>query len=165
MEIGIAEQEDLAQIAFLENAIEGAGAASLSTLQRRRQMFGEGFLVAKQGPTVVGYIETCLWDRAIPRFQPEPDFFFNEHKPSGPNLYIIFVGVDERYRRHGLGSELVLRACSVARNLSMTRVQAVSGDRLIPFYEGLGFVAARVLPSFLPDGRSYTLMERYPKIE
>ncbi len=159
MEITPASNEDISQIFFLENAIEGPDAASLKTLQARRAMFNDGFLVAKVDSYVVGYIETCIWGKETPEFRADPNFFLTEHAPDGAILYIIFVAVEEKQRRQGFGSHLIRQACKVGQDYSAGLVHVVSRDPIIPLYESLGFSAKKQLPGFLPDKQNYTLME------
>lgn len=159
MDFFTARDRDLAQIAFLENAMEGADAASVETLRARLRIFPEGFLVAWEQGRLVGYIESCLWDRAIPEFQPHPGFFAEQHRPAAKTLYIIFIGVREEYRRQSVGSQLIEALLQATRPLALQRVHAVSRDQLMPFYQNLGFVAKTTLPDFLHQG-NYFLMEK-----
>lgn len=160
VQITPAQEKDISQIAFLENFIEGSDAASRQTLLARLQMFREGFLAAKIKDRVVGYIETCLWHRETPEFQADPNFFLTSHAPDGGVIYIIFVGVEERQRRHGIGSQLVREVIdTVGCKFPATRVHAVSRDPLVAFYKNLGFSEVKKLPGFLPDQQNYSLME------
>jgi ribosomal protein S18 acetylase RimI-like enzyme len=155
-----ASAADISQIHFLESAIEGPGAASPRTLIARLAMFNEGFLVARRDAKVIGYIETCRWQRETPEFRTDPDFFANEHTGAGSILYIIFLAVEERQRRYGVGSQLVREVIKrVGVEFPVSRVQVVSRDPLLPFYQNLGFSALQQLPGFLPDGQQYTLLE------
>jgi ribosomal protein S18 acetylase RimI-like enzyme len=160
LEITPASAADISQIHFLESAIEGSEAASPQTLLARLAMFHEGFLVAKLDAKVIGYIEACIWRRETPAFRADPSFFVSEHSADGSILYIIFLAVEERQRRHGVGSQLVREVIKrVGGEFSVSRVHVVSRDPLLPFYKGLGFSAVQQLPGFLPDGQEYTLME------
>lgn len=160
LEIVQATAADISQIHFLESAIEGPDAASPQTLLSRLAMFNDGFLVAKRDARVIGYIETCLWNLDTPEFKADPDFFASQHTKEGAILYVIFVGVEERQRRHGVGSLLVSEVFKkVGRDFPVSRMQAVSRDLFVPFYKNLGFSAVKQLPGFLPDGQQYTLME------
>nr|MBF0223328.1 GNAT family N-acetyltransferase [Desulfobulbaceae bacterium] len=160
MHITPAQEEDISQIVFLENFIEGRDAASRQTLLARLQMFSEGFLVAKIKGRVAGYIETCIWHRETPQFQADPNFFLTEHALDGAIIYIIFVGVEERQRRHGIGSHLIREVIeTIGGKFPANRVHAVSRDPILPFYRNLGFSTVKRLPGFLPDKQMYSLME------
>jgi len=163
MKIRSASLNDIAQISELEEAIEKENAASSKTIFSRLKMFPEGFLVAKEKNRVVGYLESCLWDKNnFETFNEIKDFPKN-HNQNSKTLYIIFLAVAEDQRRKEVGSELVKTIIGSAKNYKLEKVQLVAGEGfLVDFYRGLGFQAIRSLPNFLPYS-SGTLMENYLK--
>jgi len=161
-EIKSAYYKDVWAAAKLEKTIEGVRSASLSTLEERLLMFPRGFLVAEvKGGPVVGYVNSCKWDKEAKDFSTYKTIidFQENHSDNGKNLYVIFLGVDTKYRRNGIGSRLIEEIKVRAKDDGLDKVQLVSGDDFLPdFYSKLGFKEVKKLPNFLPyiDG---TLME------
>lgn len=158
MDFYAATEKDISSIAFLENAMEGADAASAATLLARLRMFPEGFLVAREEGRIIGYIESCLWNKDIPEFQAHPGFFAEQHRTDARTLYIIFIGVRQEFRRKGVGTQLIDALLEEVHPFHPQRVHAVSRDPLLPFYESMGFTPQAALPGFLHQ-ENYTLME------
>ncbi|NOX25725.1 MAG: GNAT family N-acetyltransferase [Deltaproteobacteria bacterium] len=159
MRISPAGADDLAKIFFLEQAIEGNSAASLETLRNRRQMFGPGFLAAREDDHIVGYVESCLWDLSVPEFDSRADFFACHHRSGGKVLYIIFLGVEQNSRRQGVGSTLLGSVMAVARKHGVHKIQVVSRQHLISLYSGQGFTTVQKIPGFLPGADDFYLLE------
>ena len=151
-EIRRAKIEDIKLVSILEKEIEKENAASLETLMKRYCMFPGGFLVAENAMGVVGYTESCRWDldlKNLEHFGQIKDFP-KHHKTCGRNLYVIFVGVREEYRRQGIGSELVKNLADYSIKNKVREMQVVAGENLMDFYEKLGFKFDRIIPEFLP---------------
>src|SRR3989344_6008598 len=102
-----ATKADLDQIVLLEKRIEGEHAASPQTLNERLKMFSEGFYVAEEGDKVIGYLQSCRWNKEEINSFDEIKNFPQQHIADGRFLYGIFMGVDPEYRRKGIGRELV----------------------------------------------------------
>ncbi len=164
MDISPVRADELAEIFFLERAIEGQVGASLETLQARQRMFGTGFLAARKKGRIIGYIETCLWNLTIPGFEPRSDFFVSRHSSYGKILYIIFMGVEQNFRRHGAGSALLAAVIDVAHECGVKEVQAVTHHHLLSLYTKRGFTKVQKMPNFLPHSADFYLM-RYRQIE
>ncbi len=151
--------EDIENVWNLEKRIEKEHCATKETLMSRFKMFPEGCYVAEENGEITGYIESCLWDKSSFETFDEIKDFPNNHNSMGKALYIIFLGVDGKYRRKGIGSELVRKLQKYAINHGLSKVQSVAGEGfIIDFYEKLGFKVIRNLPKFLPYS-SGTLME------
>ncbi len=160
LEIGPASYEDIAEIYRLENEIEGDDGADLVTLTARWRMFGAGFLTARQDGCLVGYIESCLWDRRLPSFEAQPDCFSSQHRIGAETLYIIFIGVAADCRRRGVASSLLAAISWVGRCYGARRLQAVSRDHVMPLYEAADFLPVTAMPDFLPEPAvNFMLME------
>jgi ribosomal protein S18 acetylase RimI-like enzyme len=159
MRIRNVNAEDIVKIAELEKRIEGENAATKATLLARFKMFPRGFYLAGEGETVLGYVESCLWNNDDFETFDEIKDFPKYHNPEGRTLYIIFLGVAESQRRRGIGSELVWTLQRYASEKKLDKVQLVALEGfLVEFYKGLGFKIVRELPNFLSHGKG-TLME------
>ncbi len=160
LEISPASYEDVAEIYRLEAEIEGDDGADFATLTARWQMFGAGFLTARQDGRLAGYIESCLWDRQLPYFEAQPDYFSSQHRLGAKTLYIIFIGVAADCRRRGVASSLLAAVSRVGRYYGARRLQAVSRDHIMPLYEAAGFLPVTAMPDFLPEPAvDFMLME------
>jgi len=150
---------DIDQIYLLEQSIEGKYAANRETLTARIQMFFQGFYVAEENGKIIGYLESCLWNKLnFERFDEIKDFP-KHHDPEGKILYIIFVGVNKNYRKRGIGSALVRKAQEYAEQHNLQKVQVISGEgSLVYFYKKLVFGVMRELTNYLPYS-SGVLME------
>ncbi|HYD03726.1 MAG TPA: GNAT family N-acetyltransferase [Alphaproteobacteria bacterium] len=149
MTIRIVDIDDISEVARLEKSIEGRNAASLDTLMDRFSMFQKGFRVAEYNGKICGYIESCRWNKesfeTFEEIRNFPDF----HDENGRNLYIIFLAVDEKYRKQGIGSSLVKSLQYYAQNNGISKIQLASKKGLEGFYGDLGFEIVKDLPLFL----------------
>ena len=155
-----AQPDELAQVAAIEHVVEDPRvAASIQTLQERQHLFPQGFLVAVEDATVVGYLESIRWlGSPFERFEEIRDYT-RMHQDSGPILYLAYLAVQPDYRRRGIGAQLVNAALNLGRTLGLEKVQLVSMPRLVPYYERLGFERVRRLPAYL-ENTSGELMEQ-----
>lgn len=157
--IRTAQLEDIEVVAKLEKKIEKGNAATKEVLLSRFNMFPSGFYVAEEDGTILGYIESCLWNKNDFETFDEIKEFPKHHNPNGRQLYIIFLGVDETKRRQGIGSELIRTLKEYAMERQLDKVQLVAGEGfLVGFYKKLGFEVIRELQHFLPYSKG-TLME------
>ncbi|MCW4033549.1 MAG: GNAT family N-acetyltransferase [Candidatus Bathyarchaeota archaeon] len=152
MLIRIAENSDIDSIHRLERSLEKCNAATRKTLTERLLMFPDGFYVAEEGGKICGYIESCLWNNvSFVKFEEIKDFP-KFHDPDGRILYIIFLAVDEKYQRLGVGSKLVRTLQKYASKKGLKKVQVVSAEGFwVNFYKKLGFQETKRLPYFLPN--------------
>src|SRR3989338_6019016 len=140
MNIRNATIEDIDNVHILEQLIEGENAATKETLLSRLKMFPEGFYVDKENGNVLGYIESCLWNKSDFETFDEIKDFPNQHDVNAKILYVIFIAVDERQRKHGIGSALITALQKYAEKKQLEKVQLVAVKRestkdfLINFY-------------------------------
>jgi|SRR3989344_1190783 len=151
--------KDVFDVSVIEKQIEKQNAASLETLKERRLMFPEGFKVAENTQGIVGYLESCKWDLKDFEKLDQIKDFPRLHTPKGKNVYIIFMGVAESYRREGVGSQMLQSMIDYSEHNGVGEMQLVSDENLVPFYNKLGFRAVRILPNFLPCSPG-TLMKK-----
>ena len=145
-------EEDVFEVAELEKEIEGENAASLETITERFGMFPEGFIVAEDRGRIIGYIESCRWNKEAGDFHKFEEIknFSKNHNEKGANLYLIFLAVDEYYRRNGIGSLLVKSLIKYSVNNKIRKIQLVAKLELKKFYSSLEMKSVIKLPNFLP---------------
>lgn len=103
---------------------------------------GAGFLVAQQDNIVVGYI--IFWIR----FEDEG--------------HIISIAVDEKYRRNGIGTQLVKTAVKVFKRYNIGPIKLevrVNNRGAIKFYKDLGFTKSQILEKYYEDLEDAVLMD------
>lgn len=113
-----------------------AEAADLSTLRGRAVRFPESFLVAETDH-VVGLVNGCVTDQ-----ETISDTLFSDpaaHNPNGRYQAVFGLAVLPECRGRGVGAALMGAFCRRAREQGRAGVILTCKDRLIPFYEGLGF--------------------------
>ena len=104
----------------------------------------DGFLVAENGGSVVGFLAAVV---------------------SAPQLArILMLAVYGPWRRHGIGSSLMdsfLKECSM-RGLSTVELEVrKSNEGAIQFYTRYGFEVTNLLPNFYTDGEDGFKMRRH----
>lgn len=105
------------------------------------RIFPEGFLVAKLGDKIVGYI-----------------IFLIERNSIG---HIISLAVHPDYRRRGIGYMLISSAISFLSSLNIKSVKLevrVSNTAAIKLYEKVGFRKNKLLRRYYMDGEDGYLM-------
>lgn len=153
---------DLKKIYKLELDIEYGNAASEETLKGRINMFNDGFLIIKNfKDEVVGYIESIIWNEKPFETFKEISNFPMHYNIKGDSLYIIFLAVNNKYRKRGLGKTLLKEIELVAKFYEIKKIRLVAKDGLVDFYSKEGYTRVKLLPDFL-KGRNYKsiLMEK-----
>ena len=117
--------------------------------------YPKAFLVARVNDKIVGYV-MCRVEHSfkvsglIPRFSKVG--------------HIVSIGVLPKYRRLGIGSELMKKAMDALKNI-YNCVEAylevrVSNTPAIKFYKKLGFEISRVIKGYYKDGEDAYVMSR-----
>jgi ribosomal protein S18 acetylase RimI-like enzyme len=158
-----ATENDVKNIYNLEHAIDLGNSASEETLNNRRKMFNEGFLVVKQKKNnkIVGYIETLIWnEKKFEKFEEISNFplHFNIN---GSSMYVIFLAVEKSFRKMGIAKRMLLEIENIAKKYNISKISLVAKDELIDLYTKSNYIQVRELPDFL-DGKEYKsiLMEK-----
>ena len=102
---------------------------------------GIGFLVAEHEGYVIGYV--MFWIK----------YEFNGH--------IISIAVDEKYRRLGAGTKLLVKAISILSLLNLDTIYLEVNENnhgAIEFYKKFNFRNDRVVPNYYTDGDGAIIM-------
>lgn len=130
--------EDLAQVADVEKrCFPEAEAASLESFRQRIQAFPESFLVAEEKERIIGFINGCVTDQRTIR-----DEMFSDvscHQPKGKYQAIFGLDVIPEHRRRGVAASLMEQLISEAREKGRKGLILTCKERLIPYYERLGY--------------------------
>ncbi|WP_414469608.1 ribosomal protein S18-alanine N-acetyltransferase [Methanobacterium sp. ACI-7] len=106
---------------------------------------GAGFLVAQQDNIVVGYI-----------------IFWIRYEDEG---HIISLAVDEKYRKSGIGRELVNYAVNIFTkcNVRVIKLEVRVGNwGARKFYKEMGFEEKRIAENYYEDGEDAVVMKKEP---
>ncbi len=102
---------------------------------------GIGFLVAESEGYVIGYV--MFWIK----------YEFNGH--------IISIAVDEKYRRLGAGTQLLVKAISILSLLNIDNIYLEVNENnagAIEFYKKFNFRADRTVPNYYTNGDGAIVM-------
>jgi ribosomal protein S18 acetylase RimI-like enzyme len=154
LEIGVAAQEHFSGILCVEQTIERDYPASRQTLMNRLNMFSDGFLIVKHTHQLIGYIESCIcFEQSFSRYRDICQFS-DIHHPEGNILFVIFIGVDERFQKMGVGSFLLSALKSRIKNRypHIQKIHLVSKEQYVnTFYRKNGFQKIKSLPDYMPE--------------
>ena len=140
-------------------------AASDPNQTKEEFTYPEGIYVAEINNEIRGYASSVLWNKKAGEFSTyeEIENFEKHHNTKGKPQYVIFVGVEKKYRRQGIGSQLIQTIQANAITTDLKKVQVVAGPVFLPsFYSNLGFKEKTKLIRFAPNIVG-TLMEYYIK--
>jgi ribosomal protein S18 acetylase RimI-like enzyme len=154
LNIRLARHEDISDILCIEQSIERDAPASRQTLVGRLEMFPDGFLVANNDLQLIGYIESCIFNEHPFSKYDDIRHFSTIHYLNGAILFIIFIGVDERFQKMGVGSSLinVLKKKIQLKYPHIQKIHLVSKERYVnSFYRKNGFRIIKPLPDYMPS--------------
>jgi len=154
LDICFATQENISDILRIEQSIESDYPANRQILVDRLEMFPDGFLIAKNEHQLIGYIESCIWcENSFSKYQDICQFS-NFHCLNGTILFVIFIGVDKRFQKMGVGSLLIkeLKTRIKQKYPHIQRIHLVSKEQYVnAFYRKNGFRIIKQLPDYLPE--------------
>lgn len=147
-----ASLSDLKKIYKIEMDIEFSNAAREETIKDRINMFNDGFLVVKDNNDIVyGYIESLIWnEKPFETFNDISNFPMH-YNIKGKSLYIIFLAVEHKSRKKGIGTKLLSEIEKITKSYSINVIRLVAKDNLVNFYSKRGFQPVKELPNFLKD--------------
>lgn len=153
------EDRDLEAAAMVEAAcFPPAEAADPGTLKSRAAVFPESFLVAKT-ERVVGLVNGCVTTQ-----ERITDGLFADaaaHRPDGMYQAVFGLAVLPEYQRYGIGKALMRAFCSRAREAGRQGVILTCKDRLIVYYETLGFQKLGLSASVHGGATWYDMLLRF----
>jgi len=132
------ETDDLTACHTVEALSFPAPEAALTTsLEKRIEVFPEGFLVALHQGKVVGQVNsgsTSKDDITDEEFKA-----LDGHDPDGDSIVIFSLSVIPAHRKKGVGAKLLTRFIQQARDLRKKRVLLLCKPDMIPYYIRHGF--------------------------
>lgn len=138
MEIREITKEDLQAVIALETiCFPPEQAASGEQLQQRFRHYGNHFLLAEDDGVPVGYVGGMVREEALltDKLYENPAL----HQENGAFQMVFSLVVTPERRQEGIGSQLLKAFVERARVQGRSGVSLTCLERLIPFYEHLGF--------------------------
>ena len=84
---------DINSVAELEKRIEKENAATKEILLSRFNIFPQGFYITEENGCVIGYVESCLWNKTNFETFKEIKDFPKHHDPNGKILKNIICNL------------------------------------------------------------------------
>lgn len=160
MEIRTAVPADLDALTAIEAAcFPAAEAAGRESLARRLAVYPEHFWLLLEEGKPVAFVNGMCTD--TPDLADEMYEDASLHSESGAWQMIFGVDTAPEYRHHGYASMLLRAAIEDARTAGRAGLVLTCKDRLIGFYERLGFVNEGVSGSTHGDVTWYQMRLRF----
>ena len=131
--------EDLKRVHEIEN-MSFNQSYGINMFQQLYKM-GVGFLVAEEEGYVIGYV-----------------VFWIKYEYQG---HIISIAVDKDYRRHKVGTQLLVKAIAILSLLNLDTIYLEVNENnsdAVEFYKTFNFKIDRVVPGYYEDGDGAILM-------
>ena len=138
MKIRYGRMEDLTELAQIERAcFPAAEAATEAELAARLRVYPDHFWVMEEGDRIVSFVNGMVTSEPTIR----DELFANAalHDPNGAWQAIFGVNTLPEYRRRGFAGELLRAAERDARTAGRRGCILTCKDRLIHYYEALGY--------------------------
>ena len=122
--------------------IETAGfgpdeAATMEKIGFRQRTYPDGFLVAVQGETIAGFINSAATD--TPDLANETIKDLQGHEPAGSHAVVLSLAVDPSMRGLGIAGVLLGHFISRSKKAGKHSILLLCKEDLIRFYEKFGF--------------------------
>lgn len=112
-------------------------AALTTSLEKRIDLFPEGFLVAIHDGQIVGQVNSGSTSKDD--ITDEAFKALDGHDPDGQNIVIFSLSVMPEHRKKGVGAKLLTRFIQQARDMKKKRVLLLCKPELIDYYAKHGF--------------------------
>ena len=139
MEIRHATKHDISAISEVEaKCFPPSEAASEKAFTERIENYGNHFWLMYENDKLIAFVDGFVTDES----DLTDEMFANAamHNENGAWQMIFGVNTLPEYRNNGYASELLRRAVDEAREQGRKGVVLTCKDKLLPFYERLGFV-------------------------
>ncbi len=137
MKIRHVTKQDLDACYDVESVCYTADAATRENIQKRIQMFPEGFLVAESNGNIVGIINSASTNK-----EDITDEAFKDmvgHVKDGKNMVIFSLAVLPEFRGIGVSKKLMTKFIDVSKDLKKEKILLICKSNVIPYYQKYGF--------------------------
>ena len=139
MEIRHATKHDISAVSEVEaKCFPPSEAASEKAFTERIENYGNHFWLMYENDKLIAFVDGFVTDES----DLTDEMFANAamHNENGAWQMIFGVNTLPEYRNNGYASELLRRAVDEAKEQGRKGVVLTCKDKLLPFYERLGFV-------------------------
>lgn len=130
-------ERDLDVCYAIESACYTSDAASREKIQKRIELFPEGFLVAEFNGRVIGIINSASTNKEDITDEAFKDMI--GHVKDGKNIVIFSLAVLPEFRRNDISKKLMMKFLDVSKALKKKRILLICRYELIPYYQKYGF--------------------------
>ena len=112
--------------------------ASKENIEKRIQLFPQGFFVAELDGTVIGHINsasTCKEDITDEEFKAMVG-----HDDFGKNMVIFSIAVLPEFQRKGIARQLMIRFIEASKKLKKRKIMLICKLNFIGYYKEFGFI-------------------------
>lgn len=141
-----AKLEDLDELIQLEReCFTPEEAASKEAFQYRLEHYPQWFFLVEKEGKIIAHCDGCVSNE--PYIRDELYEAGNKYDPEGENLLIFGLVVHPEFQRRGIAAELVSYVVKAAAERNRKTVAFTCRERLISYYERLGFTKVGVSKS------------------
>ena len=130
---------DVTPCHIIESAcFETSEAAPRASIEKRQQIYPQGFIVAEDRRNIVGFVNSGATDK-----EDLADETFKAmvgHNAHGCNIVIFSVAVHPDFQKTGVSRELLTRFCDIAKVLKKDAILLLCKSDLIALYQKFGFL-------------------------
>ena len=130
------KEYDLDACYAIESTCYTTDAATIEKIQKRIQLFPEGFLVSELKGQIVGMINSGSTNK-----EDITDEAFKDmvgHVKDGKNIVIFSLAVLPEFQGTGVSKKLMSRFMEVSKDLGKKKILLICKSNLIPYYQKYG---------------------------
>ena len=130
-------EHDLDVCYSIESACYTSDAATREKIQKRIQLYPEGFLIAELNGRVIGIINSGSTKK-----EDITDEAFKDmvgHVKDGKNIVIFSLAVLSEFQGNGVSKKLMTKFIELSKGLKKEKILLICKSELIPYYQKYGF--------------------------
>lgn len=138
MKIRCVSEHDLDACYAIESVCYTSDAATKEKIQKRIQMFPEGFLVAELNGQIIGMINSGSTNK-----EDITDEAFKDmvgHVKDGKNIVIFSLAILPEFQGTGVSKKLMSKFIDVSKELKKEKILLICKANLISYYQKYGFL-------------------------
>lgn len=137
MKIRHVTEHDLDACYAIESVCYTTDAATREKIQKRIQVFPEGFLVAESNGQIMGMINSGSTNKDDITDEAFKDMV--GHVRNGKNIVIFSLAVFPKFQGMGVSQKLMLKFIDVSKDLKKEKILLICKSDVIPYYQKYGF--------------------------
>lgn len=130
-------EQDLDACYAVESVCYTSDAATRGKIQKRIELFPEGFLVAELYGRIIGMINRGSTNKEDITDEAFKDMV--DHVKDGRNIVIFSLAVLPEFQGNGVSKKLMSKFLGVSKDLKKEKIDLICKSNLIPYYQKYGF--------------------------